>query len=287
MALNQRFPQLPRAYHLFRSDGLARQIQWAYTAGMDKGFSDPDGKTSMPTSTTPRVYGKWNGPPNPTNYERYVTPLTMLLEGGVAGAGLNIFWTAPSQQKDDYDTTFGFTAFALVKPKNVVTGAGGYKVLAKRTTAFNSAGWGIYQANDGTYSFEWGDATHNPVLNSGFPSVNNVPNVLCVVNRPEQLLAEFWIDGVLQATLVTSSTTKVIGNNHAEPIRMMGPEGANNSAIKVSAAAVWSRALERAEIQRISTDPYILFRHYLGYQTLSAAGLGMGVNPALSYFMAF
>jgi hypothetical protein len=160
-------------------------------------------------------------------------------------------WTDPSTY---YNLTNGqMTASILFKFKG--SPANLARFFGKRASgAPGNAGFD-FLISGGNYACEWSDGVGDQPLVSG-TGVDTVSPRLVTLTH-DRSTARIYLDGVLIASV---AATRIPGNDATQPIEIFGAGTSAKSPGQCGMAGYWTRALHPREIQKLASDPYLMWR---------------------------
>lgn len=265
------FRKMPLPYPN-RADSLWRHCMFAYAAGWEVGFrADGSLQSAGGYEHASAQRPVWVGSLDDGNYENI--DMGRVLNAGGASTDQITF----NDTVNLYDTVGPVSAAVLWRPQAINNAEGG--IITKYPDATPPSGWGMAASIPAGSGYIWG-------LNNGAVQefqVNGLQttaesNLLALTYDRVNLLG--YYKGILRGSV---ATTAAISNNN-NSIALFG-DGANNRFDGwIGMAAAWRRKLSPQEVERLTADPFIMWRSDLHkefmFQRFAQVGQG-------TYFLIF
>jgi hypothetical protein len=234
-----------------RANSLWRRCLHAYLAGWDRGFVSGGLQTAAREDGF-RTAGTWQGTPLATDYAA-IDAGRILRIVGTAGTRLN--WPDTGNR---FDISNSRMSIAIVVRPGEVPGVGVSSFIYSKAASFVDNGWIFFTAlQGGNHKWYWhaaGAGGGPAAISTTIPSVGRTD---VIVGTYDQVNLKIYVNGALEA--VTANVAAVVNNNADVSISQTG-DITTHIRCDVGMCAMWDRVLSDAEIARINSDPYSMWR---------------------------
>lgn len=244
---------------LNRADGLFRGLAFACLAGQGKGFAS--GGIEPYRDNVYRQQGTWSGSFGPDNYG--VINGGRALRGGTPSVD-DIAFNMNASLAGSVDAPVfgaGFTLMALFQPTSATGTDDGF--FGRKAT--NVSGAGGFWLGTGLFGTRFMlEIANGGASEAHLQSTTSwvVGQTYLVVGSWDSVNMRIYVNGVLENTLVPGFTP--INAPSTEGFKYFNGDGTtrNNDGF-IPVAAYWKRALTPGEVNRLNSDPYIVWRNSL------------------------
>lgn len=275
------------------ADPLWRGCKFASTVGSIGGhrqIANPAGDIDEVTGARSRIFTTGGFTPNGVNWQRW-TCGRGFDNGDGATSNNPQGWDGNAGAYYDVPTDSGFTAACLIRPdvQNVDPTIPFFK---RRSQPYGAAqpGWDMHGMAGGLYQVAYSDGGANnrqrqstTVQDATGHRVDLV--IMRILNEAPNTRMQLYVNGVREANTTFAFTA--MGNPAGEDIKILG-YGPLNELFSgwVPFAAMWGRPLADGELNRLYSDPFVMWRRLNSTQDFGSAGnrgsidIGAGVRFA-------